>query len=257
MKLLNLVVIAGEGLQGDYFIGRLSRQFPLSAVFIESTHYPPPIINNAEERADWDWFFERRNSYEQSALVEQTHIEAGNRTPIINVARGGLENGDIQRQILTFSPDLIAIFNTGVLSQNFIEIFSGNIINLHVGLADKYRGSSCNFWPIHNRDLKGLGATVHQVSAEIDGGDYFAREAIELEASDCLQSLIAKPLIKGTTLMARTIRDWQGGEIKAAPLPAKGKLYLKKDFQPAAIRKVREMERSGELQSMISNQVRD
>lgn len=257
MKPLNLVVIAGEGLQGEYFIRQLGRHFPLSAVFIEAPHYPPPTINNTEDRADWDWFFLQRNNYEQIVFGAGESFTAETQTPVLKIPHGGLENEDIQRQILNLSSDLIVIFNTSVLSENFIDSFEGNIINLHVGLADKYRGSSCNFWPIHNRDLEGLGATVHRVNAEIDAGDYYARESIQLEASDSLQSLIAKPLIKGVGIMVQTIRAWQSGKTIATPLGARGRLYFKKDFQPAAIRKVREMEDTGELQNMILERLKE
>ncbi|MBU74875.1 MAG: methionyl-tRNA formyltransferase [Rhodospirillaceae bacterium] len=44
-------------------------------------------------------------------------------------------------------------------------------INIHMGLSPYYRGSSCNFWALHDRRPSYVGATIHLLSQGLDNGD--------------------------------------------------------------------------------------
>ena len=86
-----------------------------------------------------------------------------------------------KRQLLQASPhsigpDLIALFGSSILGSELLDLFPKRIFNLHVGLADRYRGSSCNFWPIYDRNLGDLGATIIRIDKGIDSGETLAQE---------------------------------------------------------------------------------
>ena len=148
-------------------------------------------------------------------------------------------------------PGLIAIFGIGILDEKFLSLYPRSIFNLHVGLPEYYRGSSCNFWPIHNGDLKNLGAAVHQVEKGIDTGKITAKKRIQLEITDNEQSLLWKTLETGTRLMEETIEKWQKGELNLKKQKQHGKLYRFNDFKPKAILKVKKMVESGDLRNRI------
>ena len=91
------------------------------------------------------------------------------------------------------------------MDEKILSNFPGCIFNLHVGIPAYYRGSSCNFWPIHNSDLKNLGATVHIIEKGIDTGKIAGAKPITLEPKDNEQTLMLKTLQRGTQLMDETI----------------------------------------------------
>ena len=132
-----------------------------------------------------------------------------------------------------------------------MDRFPNRIINLHVGLSGKYRGSSCNFWPIHDGQLDCLGATLLKINAGIDTGEILAQETIEIEEGDTEQSLMGKSLMLGIDLTIQVLRRWFKGNEAVLPLERNGKLFQKNDFTPEAISKVKEMVESGHLASLI------
>ena len=123
--------------------------------------------------------------------------------------------------------------------------------NLHIGDPEYYRGSSCNFWPIYQKKLNHLSATIHRIDQNIDTGEILSRQAVTLQKSDNEQTLLLKPLILGTKLMIKIIKQWQGGLLQSFPQNKTGKLYKKADFNPEVILKFKQMVESGELNTLI------
>lgn len=50
------------------------------------------------------------------------------------------------------------------------ELSSRRAVNIHMGISPYYRGSSCNFWAMHDGNPGFVGATIHYLSPELDGG---------------------------------------------------------------------------------------
>ena len=147
---------------------------------------------------------------------------------------------------------LVAVcFGIGLLHETILSNFPDIIFNLHVGIPEYYRGSSCNFWPIYNSDLKNLGATVHLIEKGIDTGKIAGAKSIILEPKDNEQTLMLKTLQGGTHLMDETIDKWKKGRLSLKQQTRRGKLYKMKDLKPLAILKVKNMVESGELQYLI------
>jgi len=44
-------------------------------------------------------------------------------------------------------------------------------INIHMGISPYYRGSSCNFWALYDKNPEYVGATIHLLSQGLDSGD--------------------------------------------------------------------------------------
>ena len=61
-----------------------------------------------------------------------------------------------------------ASYISGWLGDFLIE---NGAINIHMGLAPYYKGSSCNFWALYDLNPEMVGATIHLLSRKLDGGD--------------------------------------------------------------------------------------
>ncbi len=241
----NILVITGEDLRHQYFVNQLNAHFPLAAVLTETAAYPTPPPGSAEEKNAWDWFFTRRKDYESRVFAAVNGPL--NQPPVIKIPKGQLNSLQTMNIINEFNPGFIAIFGTSMLQGALLAEYPGRIFNLHVGLPEFYRGSSCNFWPIHDKQLEKLGAAVHLTNEGIDKGQIAAKAAVELDDNDDEQSLVCKTLLVGVQLMIATIRNWKNKTLNFSPLTKPGKLYLKKEFTPHAVLRVRQMVESGEL----------
>jgi len=248
---INLVVLIGDGLRHQHFLFELNSKHRISAVFIEQSKYPQPIAKTENEKDAWTWFFERRKTFEHETITPTLNINTLNNPDVFHVKKNELNSLEILTRLKEISPDFIACFGTGILHERILSNYANCIFNLHVGIPEYYRGSSCNFWPIYNGDLKNLGATVHIIEKGIDTGKIAGAKLITLESADNEQTIAWKTIEVGTQLMIETIDKWKLGTLYLKEQKQVGKLYKMDEFDPAAILKVKNMVESGELKLQI------
>ena len=248
---MNIVVLASHQLRHRYFISHLNTHFSLSAIMIEKFLYPPPYSFSKEEQLAWDWFFQRRKEYENKNMGTSDYLPAKNTPEVHRIPPGQLNSPGTIDRIKAINPDLIVLYGTSRVRSELLKRYPGRIFNLHVGLTEYCRGSSCNFWPIYNECLEFMGATIHKVDEGIDTGEILLRESIDLSEEEDEQSLAGKTVILGTALMVKTIQKWKEGSLTPIPQTEKGKQYFMREFTPKAVLRVKRMVESGQLQSLI------
>ena len=246
-----LAVLIGDDLRHQYFLFQLNSKHSISAVFIEKSEYPQPIAKTENEKNAWSWFFERRKTFEHETITPTLNIKTLNNPDVFHVEKNGLNSLKTLTRLKEISPDFIACFGTGILHERILSNFPDCIFNLHVGIPEYYRGSSCNFWPIYNSDLKNLGATVHLIEKGIDTGKIAGTKLIPLEPEDDEQTLTWKTIHVGTQLMIETIEKWKLGMLYLKEQKQVGTLYKMNEFNPAAILRIKKMVESGELKLQI------
>jgi len=246
-----LLVITGNQLVHKYFLNQLGSQFELSAVFIENVLYPDPSFNSAEERKIWDEFFLFRHKTEESLLQVYKNNLFKKNQKIFNIEKGSLNSNKTLYLIQKINPTKIIIFGTSLLGSKYLKSFPHRILNLHVGLSQYYRGSSCNFWPIYDLKPQFLGATVHFVGEGIDDGNIAVQNPIALDKNDSEFVLMTKPIILGTKLMIKALKDPNTDLAINGKPKNKGNLYQIKDFNPKAIIRVKNLVASGKLKQAI------
>jgi phosphoribosylglycinamide formyltransferase-1 len=80
-----------------------------------------------------------------------------------------------------------------IISASVIARWSGRMINLHPSLLPKYRGLATHRRVLEAGDPK-HGASVHFVSAELDGGPVIAQTPIDVRSGDTESTLAARLL---------------------------------------------------------------
>lgn len=104
-------------------------------------------------------------------------------------------------------PDLVVLAGfMRILTDNFVNRFLGKMINIHPSLLPLYPGLNT-----HQRALKAgdsvAGATVHFVTAELDGGPAIAQVKIPIDEGDNADSLARKVLAQEHKLYPTAV-DW-------------------------------------------------
>jgi methionyl-tRNA formyltransferase len=104
------------------------------------------------------------------------------------------------------SPDMLLIYGTGIVGRQVLAMANETALNLHTGMSPEYRGADCAFWPIHNREFDLVGATVHECTPRVDGGEIYAREGAHLRPGDGQFTAFARCVEVGAELYIDTIR---------------------------------------------------
>jgi len=243
----------GDGLRHQYFFRKINSIHRIEAVFVMSSKYPKPLAKTKEENDAWNWFFKRRDEFEIKTLTQTLDLKSQSKPDIINLEGSKLNSSETLSLIKKYSPGFIAVFGIGIIKEEILSYCPDCFYNLHVGIPEYYRGSSCNFWPIYNRDLKNLGATVHKIEKGIDTGKVSEKKTITLEPDDDEQIIMLKTLKVGTQLMNETINKWKRGTLQLKVQKQIGKQYKMNEFNPAAILNVKLMVESGELRSKLES----
>ena len=100
----------------------------------------------------------------------------------------------LQREIDQFAPELIVLAGyMRILTESLIQHFSPNMLNIHPSLLPDFPGLDT-----HERALaaavKVHGASVHFVTAELDGGPVIAQTRLRVDAADTASTLAARLL---------------------------------------------------------------
>jgi phosphoribosylglycinamide formyltransferase-1 len=138
---------------------------------------------------------------------------------------------DLDAALAAAQPDLIVLAGfMRVLSQQFVEARAGRILNIHPSLLPNYRGLHT-----HRRVLEAgdgvHGASVHFVTAELDGGPLILQSRVAVRRGDSEDTLSARVQATEHIIYPRVIgwladgrlawRDgqpWLDGKPLAAPV---------------------------------------
>jgi len=123
-------------------------------------------------------------------------------------------------------PDLIAVFGTGLIRGPLLAMGQLGIINLHGGLAPRYRGSDCTFWAMYNGELDQIGCTLHFINAGIDTGVLIAHICPEVTEDDDESTLFWRGVRDSADIYANCLERLERGEAIGQEQKEKGRLYL-------------------------------
>ncbi len=76
--------------------------------------------------------------------------------------------------------DLGIVYGTNILKESVFSIPRLGCLNIHQGLAPKYRGGPTIFWELFNGEHE-IGITVHFVARTVDTGDIVLQQTLPLD----------------------------------------------------------------------------
>lgn len=100
-----------------------------------------------------------------------------------------------------------------IIPQEIIDLFTPAIVNVHPSLLPKYRGPSPIESAILNGDEK-TGVSLMKLSKEMDAGDVYSQEEIELSKTETASDLYKTCGEIGAEMLVRDLPKIISGEIK-------------------------------------------
>lgn len=91
-------------------------------------------------------------------------------------------------------PDILCLAGfMRILTEGFISKWRGRMLNIHPSLLPRYRGLNTHARAIAAGDAE-AGCTVHEVTAELDGGPILGQARLAIRPDDTPQTLAARVL---------------------------------------------------------------
>jgi phosphoribosylglycinamide formyltransferase-1 len=114
----------------------------------------------------------------------------------------------LMTRIDTHQPALVLLAGfMRILTPEFVQHYAGRLINIHPSLLPAFTGLHT-----HRRALeagcKVAGATVHQVTAELDHGPILAQAAVPVLPGDSPESLAARVRAAEHQIFPQAVREW-------------------------------------------------
>lgn len=114
------------------------------------------------------------------------------------------------------APDIICLAGfMRILTDRFTAKWAGRCLNIHPSLLPKYKGLHTHQRAIDAGDTHG-GCSVHEVTAELDGGPILGQARVEIAPDDTADSLAARVLVQEHRLYPEVLRRFASGQ--RAPL---------------------------------------
>jgi len=118
--------------------------------------------------------------------------------------------------------DVYVVFGSSWIQGALCDFLIQNgALNLHMGIAPEYRGSSCNFWAVYDGNPIFVGATVHALTSGLDSGPIFGRVRPPVHSDVFLRGMLAVKV--GQELVLDVIRGLPSQD----PLPQDRSLVIR------------------------------
>ncbi|MEM5475139.1 phosphoribosylglycinamide formyltransferase [Pacificibacter sp. AS14] len=118
----------------------------------------------------------------------------------------------VMKALAPYDPDVVALAGfMRILTPEFIAHFAGKMLNIHPSLLPKYKGLHTHQRAIDAGD-EAAGCSVHEVTAELDGGPILAQGRVAVLAGDTADALAARVLPLEHKLYPETLRRFVSGD---------------------------------------------
>ncbi len=110
------------------------------------------------------------------------------------------------------APDILCLAGfMRVLTDGFVTRWQGRMLNIHPSLLPKYRGLHTHTRALEAGDAE-AGCTVHEVTAELDGGPILGQARVPVLSGDTPETLAARVLEQEHRLYPMVLRRFAAGE---------------------------------------------
>jgi phosphoribosylglycinamide formyltransferase 1 len=124
----------------------------------------------------------------------------------------------LQFEIEQYSPDVVVLAGfMRILTPTFVAAYAGRLLNIHPSLLPLFPGLHTHRQALAARVAE-HGATVHEVTAQLDHGPIIEQAKVPVLPGDTEESLAARVLAQELLLYPRAIGRWLNSkEQKATP----------------------------------------
>lgn len=220
----SIVVITADGPEHIYVTNVICAHFDVAAIFVLE---PSPSNNRFNvwrrgigtilDKLMWRALLFALN--DRKARKQALHSVLGHES--LAFAQSGRvvrvradEREKLTASITDIAPDILAVYGTGKIPNEILNLADQVALNMHTGISPYYRGTACAFWPIVDNNAELVGATVHECTAAMDGGKIFFSGKARLYRHDSLHMIFARAVKVGAQAYVEVLKAAMDGTLE-------------------------------------------
>ena len=167
---MKITIFTSNQIRHNYFINSLAKICDtVYAVQECNTIFPGKVQDFYAKSAVMQEYFKHVIQAE-SDIYGQIEFTQNN-VKTLPIKSGDLNFLDQQALAPALESDLYIVFGASFIKGWLIDyLVEKKALNIHMGVSPYYRGSSCNFWALYDRNPHMVGATIHYLSKGLDSG---------------------------------------------------------------------------------------
>jgi folate-dependent phosphoribosylglycinamide formyltransferase PurN len=231
-----IVVLAGDSPIRAFLIQEIGRRCKISAIVrpIKARHKNAPVRKTLIEKIGsrihgrfYGWHARRLGTTISRELFGSPVWPS---FPTHEIPDREINRSGGVRLLNELQPDLLLVCGAPILKSQVYSIPTIGAVNLHFGIAPKYRGQNTLFWALYHRDYEHLGFTLHRIDSGVDTGAVIAKGYPELNRDDTEATLWAKCVrMAGTVLTEFLVETQARGQFAAVSQTGDLRVYREQD----------------------------
>jgi folate-dependent phosphoribosylglycinamide formyltransferase PurN len=233
-----IIIITSNQLRHKYFASELCKSLDLAGIVAEEKSAGINAVQNLDpgDQAVINRHFKLRDEAEHKWFGDDINWP---NTEIINIQNNQVNDLWVSDWIVNKNPDIILLYGSGIIKDPLLSLFSGKIINLHLGLSPYYRGSGTNLWPLVYSEPECVGATIHLAVNKVDAGSILHQVRPDLSETDSVHDLGTKTIEKAVRQLPVIVNGYVSGRLVAEQQNLSiGKVFTIKQFNADSVRKM-------------------
>lgn len=138
---------------------------------------------------------------------------------------------DIHR--LLKNVDFVIVSGADRIKGELLELIANKSLNVHMGIAEKYRGLDSNLWAWYHGDYKNIGVSLHRLHNALDTGELFQIGYINITNETKIWELRYHEASLAVELIAKTLKEVMDENNTLKSQKEVGRYY---SFMPAVIK---------------------
>ncbi len=157
---MKVLVLTTKTKHHDYFIHRISKSVEEISIIYETKKNQFKFNTNHV-------LLKKRNKFEEKYFTLKNY-----KKKFSNLFVPNINSKKTIERIKKYKPQIIIVFGTSILKKEIINLCKKiQLINLHGGDPQKYRGLDSHLWCLYHQDFSSLVTTLHYIDKGIDTGD--------------------------------------------------------------------------------------
>ena len=229
---MKVVVICGDSPRHCQVAREVAETGALSGLIVErrECHVPDPPSGLAPSTED---LFVRH--FKDRAAAEY-HFFGAPELPAsvdrrLTVTPETLNASPTHKFLQEIRPDLIISYGCHKLTAGVLALGS-EAWNIHGGLSPWYRGAITHFWPSYMLEPQMTGVTIHETTADIDGGDVVHQVVAPLVRGDGVHDIACRAVYQTAREMSELIDVASRRRVEKKNQRTSGKIWTAKDWRP-------------------------
>jgi methionyl-tRNA formyltransferase len=220
----SLVVVTADGPEHRYVTNRICEEFEVAAILVTD---PAPrrswkkVLKSGFakflDKSLWRLFLKAiRDDSKRAAELDRV-LGARSRVfeqpqKVLRVGRP--KAGGLLREVERLAPEFLAVYGTAIIPDAVLDAATKRSFNMHTGISPFYRGTACAFWPLYFGEPEQVGATVHECTSDVDGGEIYFTGKASLYRDESVHSVFARAAAAGAEGYVAVLRDAIAGTLQ-------------------------------------------